>query len=46
MRQKCIKKNGNIRYANKNACKHFSKKQKQSAIRGKGGWKEIDFYKR
>ena len=22
LRQKCIKKNGNIRYANKNACKH------------------------
>lgn len=28
LRQKCIKKNGNIRYANKNACKHCRNRNK------------------
>lgn len=41
LRQKCIKKNGNIRYANKNACKHCRNK----CYKGKGEWKEIDFTK-
>lgn len=43
LRQKCIKKNGNIRYANKNACKHCPNRNK--CYRGKGEWKEIDFTK-
>ena len=43
MRQKCIKKNGNIRYANKNACKHCGNRNK--CYKGKGEWKEIDFTK-
>ncbi len=43
LRQKCIKKNGNIRYANKNACKHF--KNRNRCYKGKGEWKEIDFTK-
>lgn len=43
LRQKCIKKNGNIRYANKNACKHC--KNRNKCYKGKGGWKEIDFTK-
>ena len=43
LRQKCIKKNGNIRYANKNACKHC--KNKNKCYTGKGEWKEIDFMK-
>ena len=40
LRQKCIKKNGNIRYANKNACKHCRNRNK--CYKGKGEWKEID----
>ena len=43
LRQKCIKKNGNIRYANKNACKHCPNRNK--CCKGKGEWKEIDFTK-
>lgn len=43
LRQKSIKKNGNIRYANKNACKHCPNRNK--CYRGKGEWKEIDFTK-
>lgn len=43
LRQKCIKKNGNIRYANKTACKHCPNRNK--CYKGKGGWKEIDFMK-
>lgn len=43
LRQKCIKKNGNIRYANKNACRHCPNRNK--CYKGKGGWKEIDFTK-
>lgn len=43
LRQKCIKKNGNIRYANKNACRHCRNRNK--CYKGKGGWKEIDFTK-
>lgn len=43
LRQKCIKKNGNIRYANKNACKHC--KNRNKCYKGKNEWKEIDFTK-
>ena len=43
LRQKCIKKNGNIRYANKNACKHC--KNRNRCYKGKNEWKEIDFTK-
>ncbi len=43
LRQKCIKKNGNIRYANKNACKHCRNRNK--CYKGKCEWKEIDFTK-
>lgn len=43
LRQKSIKKNGNIRYANKNACKHCPGRNK--CYKGKGAWKEIDFTK-
>ena len=43
LRQKCIKKNGNIRYANKNACRHCKKRDK--CYKGKNEWKEIDFTK-
>lgn len=43
LRQKCIKKNGNIRYANKNACKHC--KNRNKCYKGKNAWKEIDFTK-
>ena len=43
LRQKCIKKNGKIRYTNKNACKHC--KNRNKCYKGKGGWKEIDFTK-
>lgn len=43
LRQKCIKKNGNIRYANKNACKNCPNRNK--CYKGKGEWKEIDFTK-
>jgi transposase len=43
LRQKCIKKNGNIRYANKNACRHC--KNRNKCYKGRGEWKEIDFTK-
>lgn len=43
LRQKCIKKNGNIRYANKNACRHCQYRNK--CYKGKNEWKEIDFTK-
>ena len=43
LRQKSIKKNGNIRYANKNACRHCQNRNK--CYKGKGEWKEIDFTK-
>jgi len=43
LRQKSIKKNGNIRYANKNACKHCPNRNK--CYKGKNDWKEIDFTK-
>lgn len=43
LRQKRIKKNGNIRYANKNACRHC--KNRNRCYKGKGEWKEIDFTK-
>ena len=43
LRQKSIKKNGYIRYANKNACKHCRNRNK--CYKGKGEWKEIDFNK-
>lgn len=43
LRQKCIKKNGNIRYANKNACKHCPNRNK--CYKGKGEWKKIGFTK-
>ena len=43
LRQKCIKRNGNIRYANKNACRHCPDRNK--CYKGKNEWKEIDFTK-
>lgn len=43
LRQKCIKSNGNIRYANKTACRHC--KNRNKCYRGKNEWKEIDFSK-
>jgi transposase len=43
LRQKCIKKNGNVRYANKTACRHC--KFRNKCFSGKGEWKEIDFNK-
>ncbi len=43
LRQKCIKKNGSIRYANKNACRHCPNRNK--CYKGKNEWKEIDFTK-
>lgn len=43
LRQKCVKKNGNIRYANKNACRHCPNRNK--CYKGKNEWKEIDFTK-
>lgn len=43
LRQKCIKKTGVIRYANKNACRHCSNRNK--CYKGKNEWKEIDFTK-
>ena len=43
LRQKCIKKNGNVRYANKTACRHC--KFRNKCFTGKGEWKEIDFNK-
>ena len=43
MRQKCIKKNGDIRYANKAACRRCPFRNK--CYKGKNEWKEIDFNK-
>ena len=43
LRQKSIKANGNIRYANKSACRHC--KYRNKCYRGKNEWKEIDFTK-
>jgi len=43
LRQKSIKKNGNIRYSNKNACRHCPNRNK--CYKGKNEWKEIDFTK-
>jgi len=43
LRQKCIKKNGDIRYANKMACRHC--KYRDQCYKGKNEWKEIDFNK-
>ena len=43
LRQKSIKKNGNIRYANRNACRHC--KNRNKCYKGKNEWKEIDFTK-
>lgn len=43
LRQKCIKKDGNIRYANKNACRHCTYRNK--CYKGRNEWKEIDFTK-
>lgn len=43
LRQKCIRKNGGIRYANKNACRHCPNRNK--CFKGKNEWKEIDFTK-
>ena len=43
LRQKCIKKHGNVRYANKNACRHCPNRNK--CYKGKNEWKEIDFTK-
>ena len=43
LRQKCVKANGNIRYANKNACRHC--KNRNKCYKGKNEWKEVDFTK-
>lgn len=43
LRQKSIKANGNIRYANKTACRHC--KYRNKCYKGKNEWKEIDFTK-
>lgn len=43
LRQKCIKSGGQIRYANKNVCRHCSNRNK--CYHGKNEWKEIDFTK-
>ena len=43
LRQKSIKKNGNIRYANKTVCRHC--KNRDKCYKGKNEWKEIDFNK-
>ena len=43
LRQKSIKKNGNIRYANKSACRNCPNRNK--CYKGKSEWKEIDFSK-
>lgn len=43
LRQKSIKNNGDIRYANKMACKHC--KDKERCYKGKNGFKEVDFGK-
>lgn len=43
LRPKSIKKNGNIRYCNKNACKHCPNRNR--CYKGAQQWKEIDFSK-
>ncbi|MCH3954001.1 MAG: transposase [Eubacterium sp.] len=43
LRQKCIKKSGDIRYANKFACRRCPHRNK--CYKGKNEWKEIDFNK-
>lgn len=43
LRQKCVKSNGNIRYANKTACRHC--KNRNKCYKGKNEWKEVDFSK-
>jgi len=43
LRQKSVKKNGDIRYANKTACKHC--KYRNQCYKGKNEWKEVDFNK-
>lgn len=43
LRQKCIKRNGNILYANKNSCCHCPNRNK--CYKGKNEWKEIGFTK-
>lgn len=43
LRQKSIKKNGNIRYANKTACRRCPHRNR--CYKGKNEWKEIDFPK-
>ena len=43
LRKKSIKSNGNIRYANKAACKAC--KNRDRCYKGKNQWKEIDFNK-
>lgn len=43
LRQKSVKRNGNIRYANKLACRRCPNRGK--CISGNGKWKEIDFPK-
>ncbi len=43
LRQKYIKRNGVIRYSNKNACKYCL--YRKQCYRGKSEWKEVDFSK-
>lgn len=43
LRQKCVKSNGYIRYANKTACKHC--KYRNKCYKGRNEWKEVDFTK-
>ena len=43
LRQKSVKNNGNIRYANKLACRHC--KFRNQCYKGKNEWKEVDFNK-
>lgn len=43
LRQKCIKKNGDTRYANKSACRKCPFRNK--CYKGKNSWKEVDFNK-
>ena len=43
LRQKSVKRNGNIRYANKLACRRCPDKGR--CISGNGKWKEVDFPK-
>lgn len=43
LRQKCVKKNGNIRYSNKTACRRCQHREK--CYKGKNEWNEVDFSK-